>query len=199
MHICVTRLHWVKMKYHKLLYSIKLYFPIQLRFLDLSETFVLLSITFALPAQEVNLMIGNPSLSVSMQRHILPMTHPHTLFSVRSLYRGHFSLNNSRKTPHISPVRARYGEWLASAKFDRTFPTDIVGMCAQSCCIWQRYIESLYHRFALPWRHTGVMASHITGNFPVCPETKDISKRNITGPLRREPTGDRWTSLKKGQ
>ena len=32
-----------------------------------------------------------------------------------SIYRGHFSSCNSRKTPHISPVRARYGVSFVSA------------------------------------------------------------------------------------
>ena len=50
------------------------------------------------------------------------------LYNAFSIYRGHFSLNNSRKTPHS--LRARYGVSFVSAKFDRSFVTVIIGLCA---------------------------------------------------------------------
>ena len=67
------------------------------------------------------------------------------LYSVLSIYRCHFSFNNSRKTPHISPLRSRYGTSFLSAKFDLSFGTITVGLCALSCCIQPRYIESLQY------------------------------------------------------
>ena len=41
-----------------------------------------------------------------------------------------FSLNNSRKTSHSSPVRAGYGLSFVSAKVDLSFATLIVRICA---------------------------------------------------------------------
>ena len=64
-------------------------------------------------------------------------------YSSLSIYGGHFSLNNSRKTTHSSLVRARYGVSFVRAMFKLSFATVIVRLCAQSCCIWPRYTESL--------------------------------------------------------
>ena len=73
------------------------------------------------------------------------ITHTQNLdksYSALSIYRGHFSLKNSQKTPHSSPVRAMYMVAFASAKPDRSFTTLIVMLCPLSYYIWLRYIES---------------------------------------------------------
>ena len=49
-----------------------------------------------------------------------------TSYRVLSIYRGQFSLNNSRKTTHGSPVRASSAVSFLSVKFDRSFATVII-------------------------------------------------------------------------
>ena len=58
---------------------------------------------------------------------------------------GDFSLNNSRKATHSSPVRASYGMSFVRAKYDQSFVTITFGLCTPPCCIWPRYIESLLY------------------------------------------------------
>ena len=41
-----------------------------------------------------------------------------SLYSALSIYRGHISLNISRKTRHSSPVRVRYGVSFVNTKSD---------------------------------------------------------------------------------
>ena len=166
------------MTYLKLLYSIKIYFPIQLKFLDQSETFVLLSITFALPAWKVSLMIGNPCRATFYRW--LSLTH----CSVRARYIAVIFLRiTHEKHPIARPLGRGMGCDLQVQSLTEVLPLLLLG-CVLNRVVYDRDIS--YHRFALPWRHMGVMASHITGIFPVCPETKGISKLNITGTLRWE-------------
>ena len=70
-------------------------------------------------------------------------------------YRGHLSSNNSRKTPHSSPVRARYGVSIVSARSDWSFTNRQMLHCAHhkmyrvdrdksraySNCIQQRFVD----------------------------------------------------------
>ena len=82
-----------------------------------------------------------------------------------SIYRGHFSLNSSRKTPHSSPVRAMYGLSCVRAKFVRSFVTVTVGSWAPSCCIWPRYIDNVY------------IGPYHKGNWLYNPFTKSITSK----------------------
>ena len=52
------------------------------------------------------------------------------LHTACSPYRGHFSLKNSRTTPHSSHVRARYGVLFVSAKFDGSLIIAVLFMTA---------------------------------------------------------------------
>ena len=64
-------------------------------------------------------------------------------YSALSIYRGHFSLKNSRKTLHSSPVRPRYGVSFAGVNAGRRVAVVFVVLCAISCYTWLRIIESL--------------------------------------------------------
>ena len=66
-------------------------------------------------------------------------------YSALSIYRGNFSLKNSRKTLHSSPVRARYGVSLVGANSGRRVTVVIIAFRALSCYTWLRYIESLQY------------------------------------------------------
>ena len=63
------------------------------------------------------------------------------IYSELSIYRDDFSLNNSRKTPHSWPVRARYGVSFVRAKFDRSFANVIFGLCALYHIVYDRDIS----------------------------------------------------------
>ena len=69
-----------------------------------------------------------------------------TWYSVLSIYRGHISLKISRKTPHSSPMRARYGVFFVNAKSGRSCIIVTVVLCVWSGYRWQWYIESLKYR-----------------------------------------------------
>ena len=58
---------------------------------------------------------------------------------VLSIHSCYCSLNNSRK----NTLGASYGVSFVSAKIDQSFAMATVALCALSCCIWPRYIESL--------------------------------------------------------
>ena len=70
----------------------------------------------------------------------------HTLvneYSALSIYRGQFSLNNSWKTSHSPPVKARYGVSTTSARYDRSSTIAAVGLCALSSYI-ELYMNALH-------------------------------------------------------
>ena len=65
-------------------------------------------------------------------------------YNALSIYRGPISLQISRKTPHSSPVRARYGMSFVNAKSVRCLIIVTIVLCVLSCCRWPRYIECLW-------------------------------------------------------
>ena len=83
--------------------------------------------------------------------------------TVRSWYTypSYFSLNNSRRAPHSSSVRISYGVSFVIAKFDWSFATVIVGLCAQSYCIWLRCIECV--QYQVYSQATWIFVSHVNG------------------------------------
>ena len=56
----------------------------------------------------------DPSISTDHNETQLSANHVHIPCAL-SIYRDHFSLYDSRKTPHSSPVRASYGVSFTSA------------------------------------------------------------------------------------
>ena len=69
-----------------------------------------------------------------------------------------FSLQNSRKAPYSSSVRVRYWLPIVSEKANRSFTILTVGLRTLSCCIWQRYIESLKYLVQIKiWIGTGTL------------------------------------------
>ena len=85
-----------------------------------------------------------PWLAVHVSTYPLPDPQVHT-YSALSIYRGHFSSDNSRKSPHISPVRARY-DVVRECKSDRSFHH-----C--NCCavytIYNRKISRVYSNVSI--------------------------------------------------
>ena len=86
-----------------------------------------------------------PSRSRATSASIRHLGRCHFHYSALSIYGGHFSLNNSQKTPIACPYRWDMGVSFVSAKFDWSFATVAVGLCAPLYCIWPRYIESLLY------------------------------------------------------
>ena len=62
--------------------------------------------------------------------------------SALPISRGHFSPNNSRKTP-IARCEGEIWVFFVSSKFDRSFTFEFVVFSAMPCYIAPRYIESL--------------------------------------------------------
>ena len=68
-------------------------------------------------------------------------------YNAFSISRGHLPPTNSQKTSHSSLVRVSYGCLLCVKQKSRFLAAGIYSI---SCCIWQRYIESLlYNKYAV--------------------------------------------------
>ena len=93
--------------------------------------------------------IQNLARSVIPWAHVFQHDHFSRKCSTLSIYHGHFSSKNSRKTPRSSPARASYGVLFVSARPYWSFT--IVTLCTLSGYTSPRYIESVEHKIARPW------------------------------------------------
>ena len=73
------------------------------------------------------------------------------LYSALAIYGGHFYMKNSRKTPHSSPVRARYGVSFVSAKHNRSF-TNVIALLSTIVL----YMTAIYRESIVPWKRNYV-------------------------------------------
>ena len=64
-------------------------------------------------------------------------------YSALSIYRGHFSSYNPRKTPHSSPVRARYGVSFVGANLSKFYHFNCCAVCTILSYITAIYGESI--------------------------------------------------------
>ena len=150
-----------------------------------------------------------------INKHICCLFHHYgwiegTKYSALSIYRGHFSLHNSRKTSRSSPVRARYGVSFVTAKFDRSF----LQLNCWALCTIILYMTTLYRESIVP-KATCVITvtSHerhgFTNNrqidcmfssfFVYARNTKKHKKTSHHWSLEAESTTDGWVFLPKGQ
>ena len=63
--------------------------------------------------------------------------------TVHSMYHGHFSSYNSRRTPHSSPVRASYGVLFVSANLTEVLSLSLL-CCVHYLIIYKRDISRVY-------------------------------------------------------
>ena len=113
----------------------------------------------------------------------------HEKYSALSIYRGHFSLKSSWKTPHSLPVRARYGVSFVIEMSDRSFTNGTVPRVYQNTrniTTWSWFMNQHGNRHR-QHRH----------NFYIMMTSSNGSIFHITGPLWGESAGYRLIPLTK--